>query len=232
MSDTTNIAFASFSDDQERNIQYLTKVDNPSDELIFQHAVTVSHGYRNVGSRQFLQMLIHGAVDSRDLDVPDNIDDADDVYLSAFETLDLQKIDELIADIPSLEDYIDTLRLKDEGYLQEQILEYGHSISNELMRNDRLGTASNLVTYTLEIQGHSAQTKPGDWVSPSDIQYHAEVKVNPKNEIVSYYGHEFDAAAQQIYADHLQDDLLKQIKTILEKNVTFKFIVNKSIKNH
>lgn len=220
-----NLAFASFHNDQNQNIQYLTKIEYSSDVLYFPKAVTETHGYRNVNSKQFLQTLIHGAIELRDIDIPKNAHDTNDAYLSVFEKLNLQQVDELIAKVPSLEDYIDALKLKDEGYLQEQILEHGDDISEELMINDTLLSASNFVTYTLAIQGHSTRTKTGDWISPLDTQYHAEIKLNPKNTITSSYGHEFDTAAQQVFNEYIQDDLIAQAKSILEKQTSFKFLI-------
>lgn len=220
-----NLAFASFHDDQNRNIQYLTKIEYSSDVLYFPKAVTETHSYRNANGKQFLQTLIHGAIELRDIDIPRNAHDTNDEYLKVFEKLNLQQVDELIAKIPGLEDYIDALKLKDDGYLQEQILEHGDDISEELMINDTLLSASNFATYALTIQGHSARTKANDWVSPLDAQYHAEIKVNSKNAIASDYGHEFDDAAQQIFNDYVRDDLLAQAKSILEKQTSFKFLI-------
>lgn len=220
-----NLAFASFHNDQNQNIQYLTKIEDASNVLYFPKAVTETHGYRNVNGKQFLQTLIHGAIELRDIDIPRNAHDTNDAYLNVFEKLNLQQVDELITKVPSLEDYIDALKLKDDGYLQEQILEHGDDISEELMINDTLLSASNFATYALTIQGHSARVKQGDWVSPLDAQYHVEIKVNPKNTIASDYGHEFDAAAQQIFNDHVRDDLVAQAKAILENQTSFKFLI-------
>lgn len=220
-----NLAFASFHDDQNRNIQYLTKIEYSSDVLYFPKAVTETHSYRNANGKQFLQTLIHGAIELRDIDIPRNAHDTNDEYLKVFEKLNLQQADELLAKVPSLESYIDALKLRDEGYLQEQILEYGDDISEELMINDTLLSASNVATYSLIIQGHRARTKANDWVSPLDAQYHAEIKVNSKNAIASDYGHEFDDAAQQIFNDYVRDDLLAQAKSILEKQTSFKFLI-------
>lgn len=220
-----NLAFASFHDDQDRNIQYLTKIENSSDILYFPKAVTETHGYRNVNGKQFLQTLIHGVIELHDIDIPRNVHDTNNAYLGVFEQLNLQQIDELITKVPSLEDYIDALKLNDTGYLQEQILEHGDDISEELMINDVLLSASNFATYTLTIQGHSARLKSNDWVSPLDTQYHAEVKLNPQNKIASNYGHKFDTAAQQIFNEYIQDDLMKQAKAILENQISFKFMI-------
>lgn len=220
-----NLAFASFHDDQDRNIQYLTKIENSSDALYFPKAVTETHGYRNVNGKQFLQTLIHGAIELHDTDIPRNAHDTNDAYLSVFEKLSLQHADELLAKVPSLESYIDALKLRDDGYLQEQILEYGDDISEELMINDALLSASNIATYSLTIQGRSARLKSNDWVSPLDTQYHAEVKLNPQNKITSSYGHEFDTAAQRIFNEYIQDDLMKQAKAILENQTSFKFMI-------
>lgn len=220
-----NLAFTSFHDDQNRNIQYLANVEYSSNVLYFPKAVTETHCYRNVNGKQFLQTLVHGAIELRDIDIPRNAHDTNDAYLSVFEKLSLQQVDELLAKVPSVEDYIDALKLKDEDYLQEQILEHGDDISEELMINDTLLSASNFATYTLAIQGHSARTKCSDWVSPLDTQYHAEIKVNSKNVITSNYGHEFDEAAQQIFNEYVQDDLIAQAKSILEKQTSFKFLI-------
>lgn len=220
-----NLAFTSFHSDRNQNIQYLTKIEHSSDILYFPKAVTETHSYRNVNGKQFLQTLIHGAIEFHDIDIPRNVHDAGDAYLNVFEKLSLQQIDELIAKVPSLENYIDALKLKDEGYLQQQILEHGGDISEELMANDTLLSASNFATYTLAIQGHSARVKQGEWVSPLDTQYHAEIKLNPKNTITSDYSHEFDEAAQQIFNEYVQDDLLVQSKSILEKQTSFKFTI-------
>lgn len=220
-----NLAFASFHDDQNRNIQYLTKVEYSSDILYFPKAVTETHSYRNVSGKQFLQTLIHGAIELHDIDIPRNAHDTSDAYLKVFEKLNLQQVDELIAKVPNLENYIDALKLKDQGYLQEQILEHGDDISEELMINDTLLSASNFATYALTIQGHSARAKQGDWVSPLDTQYHAEIKVNPKNTIASDYGRMFDDAAQQIFDEYVRDDLVTQAKLILENQTAFKFMI-------
>lgn len=220
-----NLAFTSFHDNQDRNIQYMTKIENPSDVLYFPKAVTETHGYRNTNGKQFLQTLIHGAIELRDIDIPRNAHDTNDAYLSVFEKLSLQQADELLAKVPSLESYIDALKLRNEGYFQEQILEHGDNISEELMINDMLLSTSNVATYALAIQGHSARVKSNDWVSPLDTQYHVDVKLNPQNKITSSYGHEFDTAAQRIFSEYIQDDLIKQAKAILENQTSFKFLI-------
>lgn len=220
-----NLAFVSFHDDQDRNIQYLTKIENSSDVLYFPKAVTETHGYRNTNGKQFLQTSIHGAIELHDIDIPRSAHDTNDAYLSVFEKLSLQQADELLAKVPSLESYIDALKLNNSGYLQEQILEYGDDISEELMINDTLLSASNVATYSLTIQGRSARLKSNDWVSPLDTQYRAEVKLNPQNKIASNYGHEFNTAAQQIFNEYIQDDLMKQAKAILENQTSFKFMI-------
>lgn len=220
-----NLAFTSFHDNQNQNIQYLTKVEYSSNILYFPKAVTETHGYRNVNGKQFLQTLVHGAIELRDIDIPRNAHDTSDAYLKVFEKLNLQQVDELLAKVPSLENYVNALKLKDEDYLQKQILEHGDDISEELMANDILLSTSNFATYTLAIQGHSARTKHSDWISPLDTQYHAEIKLNPKNTITSSYGHEFDTAAQQVFNEYIQDDLIAQAKSILEKQTSFKFLI-------
>lgn len=220
-----NIGFCSFSTEDDRIVQYLTSTTPQNELLGFPKADTVTHSYRRQGIRQFMQTSISGIVQARHLDFGRSTAGYQQ-YLRAFEKLTLQQVDTLIAYFPSLQSIINGLKLPDPDYLQSVIETRGDDLGRELLGNEEF-SSKQLAKYVLVVQAHSAQNKPGEWITPLDTEFHAEVKIIA-DDLHSALGPKFDQALNAVIADSYAEELKNEIQSTLEQYSQFKYMLIKN----
>ena len=218
----TNIGFCSFSTDDGTNVQFLTSVTPADERFGFPKGETVTHGYRKQGNRQVIQTSITGFVQAHHFDL-NKISAGYAQYLTAFEKLNVQQVDELVAKERSLEAFIDPFKLTEPDYLQSVILEKGDDIGEELLHLDEF-SSKRVAKYMLVVQAHSARVNKGDWITPLDTQYHAEVKLLAE-DAHSDLGPQFDDALRSVISNYVSENITDEIKQTLEHSSQFKYII-------